>query len=85
MVEFRDKYHTKKTEVNVLKDKIEKLSAELNRMKMENNRLQDMFESRKYQVNVSETKSKVEYNLLQAYRDIRTIIDDFKNETIRKY
>ena len=64
MVEFRDKYHTKKTEVNVLKDKIEKLSAELNRMKMENNRLQDMFESRKYQVNVSETKSKVEYNLL---------------------
>ena len=85
MVEFRDKYHTKKTEVNVLKDKIEKLSAELNRMKMENNRLQDMFESRKYQVNVSETKSKVEYMLLQAYRDIRTIIDDFKNETIRKY
>lgn len=78
MVEFRDKYHAKKTEVNVLRDKVDKLSAELNRMKLENGRLQDMFESRRYQVNVSEHKSK-------AYRDIRTIIDDFKNDTIRKY
>lgn len=59
MVEFRDKYHTKKTETNVLRDKIEKLNAELNRLKIENGRLQDMFESRRFQSTVTENKSKV--------------------------
>ncbi len=59
MVEFKDKYHAKKTETTVLRDKIEKLNAELNRLKMENGRLQDMFESRRYQVSVTENKSKV--------------------------
>lgn len=58
-VTFRDKYYSKKTEANVLRDKVDKLTAEISRLKNENARFADIFENKKVQVSISENKSKV--------------------------
>lgn len=77
-VTFKDKYYSKKTEFNVLKDKQDRLIQEMNRLKNENSRLHELMDSRKIQSSASDNKCK-------AYRDIRSIIEDFKQETIKKY
>jgi chromosome segregation ATPase len=77
-VTFRDKYYSKKTEANVLRDKVDKLLAEISRLKAENSRYNEALDHKRVQVAMNENKNK-------AYRDIKGIIDDFKNETIRKY
>lgn len=83
-VTFRDKYYSKKTEANVLRDKVDKLIAEIGRLKADNSRFNEALDNRRVQVAVSESKNKVR-PADQAYRDIKNIIDDFKNEAIRKH
>lgn len=56
---FKDKYYSKKTEANVLRDKIEKLTSEISRLKADNSRMTDIFENKRVQVSVNENKSKV--------------------------
>ena len=58
-VTFRDKYYSKKTEANVLRDKVDKLISEISRLKSENSRYTEVLEHKKVQVAISENKNKV--------------------------
>lgn len=77
-VNLRDKYNSKKTESNVLKDKIDRYIAEINKLRGDNVRLADMIESKRQSSAAGEVKSK-------AYRDIKAIIDDFRQGSSAKY
>jgi len=77
-VTYRDKYYSKKTEANVLRDKLEKLNADFGRMKTEGQRINEYVETKKTMVSINENKCK-------AYRDIKNMFEDYKNEAIRKY
>lgn len=58
-VTFRDKYYSKKTEANVLRDKVDKLIAEISRLKSENSRYNEALDNKRVQVAMNENKNKV--------------------------
>lgn len=60
-VTFRDKYYSKKTEANVLRDKVDKLIAEISRLKSENSKFNEALDHKRVQIAMNENKSKVNY------------------------
>jgi chromosome segregation ATPase len=77
-VNLRDKYNAKKTEANVLKEKLDRYSSEIAKLRADNAKLADMLESKRMSVAACEVKSK-------AYRDIKAIIEDFRHGPTPKY
>lgn len=75
---YKEKYYSKKSEINILKDRLEKHAHEISRLQNENFKLVELSDSKKLTVKMNENKNK-------AYRDIRNIIDDFKQDTVKKY
>lgn len=67
-ITFRDKYYSKKTEANVLRDKVDKLIAEISRLKSENAKFNEALDNKRVQVSLNENKNKVVYNHLGISR-----------------
>lgn len=61
---FSDKYYSKKSEVKALLEKIERMGAEISRLRSDNMKMTKILENRKLQVSIKDNKNKVNYDLL---------------------
>lgn len=77
-VTLRDKYNSRKTESNIFKEKIERYTNEITKLRADNTRLADLLETKRHFAAAGEIKSK-------AFRDIKSIIDDFRQGSAAKY